>query len=84
MRILCRDENNNIALIDATAIGKGVTKYVSIAIAGGNPLISDDEELYKNFDDIVITYAGEPYIDLRNYKFVDYEVSAADIFKSLL
>jgi hypothetical protein len=84
MRILCRDENNNIALIDATAIGKGATKFVSIAIAGGNPLISDDEELYKDFDDIIISNADKPYIDLRNYKFVDYEVTATDIFKSLL
>jgi len=84
MRILCRDENNNIVLIDATAIGKGATKFVSIAIAGGNPLISDDEELYKDFDDIIISNADKPYIDLRNYKFVDYEVTAADIFKSLL
>lgn len=84
MKILCRDENNNIALIDATAIGKGTTKYVSIAIAGGNPLICDNEELYKDFDDIIINNADKPYIDLRNYKFVDYEISAADIFKSLI
>ena len=84
MKILCRDENNNIALIDATAIGKGATKLVSIVIAGGNPLICDSEELYKDFDDIIINNADKPYIDLRNYKFTEYDITAADIFESFL
>ncbi len=82
MRVLCRDENNNIALIDAIAIDKGATKYIAIAIAGGNPMICDNEELYRDYDDIIINNADKPYIDLRNYRFVNYDVSATNVFKS--
>ena len=79
MRILCRDENDNIALIEAIAIDKGATKLVAIAIAGGNPMICYNDELYKDFDDIIINNANKPYIDLRNYKF--YDVSTTNVFK---
>ena len=77
MRILCRDENDNIALIEAIAIDKGATKLVAIAIADRNSIICYNKELYEDFDDIIINNADKPYIDLRNYKF--YDVSSTNI-----
>lgn len=79
MRILCRDENDNIALIEAIAIDKGATKLVAIAIADRNSIICYNKELYEDFDDIIINNADKPYIDLRNYKF--YDVSTTNVFK---
>ena len=79
MRILCRDENDNIALIEAIAIDKGATKLIAIAIAGRNSIICYNKELYEDFDDIIINNADKPYIDLRNYKF--YDVSTTNVFK---
>lgn len=72
MRVLFKDENGNLAMIEANGLGKGSDKQPVVAItvnADSNPMICNDPKLYKEFDQILKTNINNPGIDLSAYTF---------------
>lgn len=72
MRVLFKDENGNLAMLEANGLGKGSDKQPVVAItlkAGSTPMICDDPKLYKEFDQILKANINNPSIDLSEYTF---------------
>lgn len=72
MRVLFKDENGNLTMLEANGLGKGSEKQPVVAItvkAGAAPMICDDPKLYKEFDQILKANINNPSIDLSEYTF---------------
>lgn len=85
MRVLCKDENGNPALVEASTIGRSTSESHAIAITiagGGAPLLCTDEELFNKFDNKIKEEASHPYIDFSDYEFK--AVMMPDLFTDLL
>lgn len=76
MRVLFKDENGNLTLMDVVGIGKGNTEFECVALTlAANALICDDKELYANYDSFIRENMRADVIDLSNYKFVDLKTA---------
>jgi hypothetical protein len=72
MRVLFKDENGNLTILEANGLDKGSDKQPVVAITvknGPAPMICDDPKLYKEFNQILKTNINNPSIDLSEYTF---------------
>lgn len=76
MRVLFKDENGNLTLMDVVGIGKGNTDFECIALTlSASALICDDKELYIKYDSFIRENMHADVIDLSHYKFVDLKTA---------
>ena len=72
MRVLFKDENGNLAMLEANGLGKGSDKQPIVTITvndGSVPMVCDDPKLYKEFDQILKANINNTSIDLSAYTF---------------
>ena len=72
MRVLFKDENGNLTMLEANGLGKGSDKQPVVAItvtADSAPMVCDDPKLYKEFDQILKANINNLSIDLSAYTF---------------
>lgn len=72
MRVLFKDENGNLAMLEANGLGKGSDKQPIVTItvnADSVPMVCDDPKLYKEFDQILKANINNLSIDLSAYTF---------------